>query len=635
MGKKLLYSINCRLYYKRIPFTFIFSVFFSLTAFAQTNISGIVNTYHKVVEIIPAKACVRVADISGLNVNSRVMLVQMKGASINIVNNSSYGDTTSLNEAGNYEIGAVCYIIGDSVFLFHNLLNTYNTSTGKVQLVQFAEYQSANVIDTIKAASWDSASGKGGVIAIFATLDIILNAPVFADSSGYKGGAYLLSSGTCSDFTPANGYVYNATTLTPQNGAYKGEGVATHTISQSGGRGAPANGGGGGNNHNNSGGGGANLNPGGIGGGNSSSGVSCTVSRRGEAGKAISSWNGQKTFMGGGGGAGQANSGFTVVNGGNGGGIIFIWAVNLFGNGNKISANGGNGGNSQSDGAGGGGGGGTIILHISNYSGVLSVNADGGSGGGSDNGLNFNRCYGGGGGGSGGVIYFTNSLPAITITTNGGAAGLEINREASCNPIPQTASAGSNGQLIANYNFPRSTDPAGYCQLLLPSKLIYFNAWLINRSVALSWKLDHPEFAKQFIVEKKIENGSWENFSTTNSNDNISVYSITDLSPKNGNNFYRLKVVEKNNTEYYSETRKIIAGVYKNDFMVYPNPAIDKIIVSVNNETGSLLQILDISGKTILEKKIWTHTTEIVLPRLSAGLYLAIYNGITRKLLIR
>lgn len=83
------------------------------------------------------------------------MIVQMKGASINTTAaSSSFGDTTALNEAGNYEIGTVCYIIGDSVFLFHNLLNTYNTTSGKVQLVQFAEYYAAEVIDTVKATPW-------------------------------------------------------------------------------------------------------------------------------------------------------------------------------------------------------------------------------------------------------------------------------------------------------------------------------------------------------------------------------------------------------------------------------------------------------------------------------------------------
>ena len=197
---------------------------FSVCSQPPTPIMGIVNTYHKVVEIIPSKACVRVTNIAALDVNSIVMIVQMKGASINITNTSSFGDTSSLNQAGNYEIGTVCYIIGDSVFLFHNLLNTYNTSTGKVQLVQFAEYTSADVIDTVKAASWDSTTGTGGVIAIYANQDITLNAPIYAGSSGNKGGAYYNNNGTCNFIQLAgSGFAYDITSTSNLNGAYKGE----------------------------------------------------------------------------------------------------------------------------------------------------------------------------------------------------------------------------------------------------------------------------------------------------------------------------------------------------------------------------------------------------------------------------
>ena len=78
-----------------------------------TPISGIVNSYYSVVEVIPAKACVRLNTTAGLNYNDKVMIVQMKGAGINTSNSSSFGDTTSLNNAGNYEIGAVCHVDGD------------------------------------------------------------------------------------------------------------------------------------------------------------------------------------------------------------------------------------------------------------------------------------------------------------------------------------------------------------------------------------------------------------------------------------------------------------------------------------------------------------------------------------------
>ena len=124
-NKNLQSNSGLSVWIKRI--VIITCSFFSFfIGFAQTPISGIVNTYHSVVEVIPAKACLRVTNISSLDVNSRVMIVQMKGASIITSTGATFGDTISLNEAGNYEIGTVCYIIGDSVFLFHNLHMPYD-----------------------------------------------------------------------------------------------------------------------------------------------------------------------------------------------------------------------------------------------------------------------------------------------------------------------------------------------------------------------------------------------------------------------------------------------------------------------------------------------------------------------------
>ena len=39
-------------------------------------------------------------------------------------NTAAFGDVI-INNAGNYEIGTICFIKDDSVFLFHSLLNNY------------------------------------------------------------------------------------------------------------------------------------------------------------------------------------------------------------------------------------------------------------------------------------------------------------------------------------------------------------------------------------------------------------------------------------------------------------------------------------------------------------------------------
>lgn len=602
-----------------------------------TNISGIVNTYHKVVEVIPAKACLRVNSTTGLNLGNMVMLIQMKGASILTANNASFGDTTSLNGAGNYEVGTICYIIGDSVFLYHNLVNTYDAAAS-VQLVRFAEYYAANVIDTVKAARWDSAAGTGGVIAIYTEDELIMNAPIFADTLGFRGGVFYSNTATCGLFQPAGtDFAYPITSTTNLNGAYKGESVANLATPINSAKGAPANGGGGGNNHNNSGGGGANLTAGGNGGGNSSgTPIGCaTTGNYGRAGKALSSWGGKKIFMGGGAGAGHANNGGPTFNyGGNGGGIIFIWTNNLTGNNYKITANGGKGGDSQADGAGGGGAGGTIIMNVANYTGGVTVSTMGGNGGDSYNDNSIVRCFGGGGGGSGGAVYFSTNIPPVTVFINSGAGGQEFNRNAGCN-APVAGANGNTGQVFSNYTFTKSTHPAAYCTFLLPVKLLYFEAKKINTSVALTWETDQPEMARYFIIEKRTVTGYWSELHRVNSNPGKHKYVFEDQHPFSGNNFYRIKTEETSGTAYYSATRKVWFGPDKNSFVIYPNPASGPVILKAAFETGQLLQVRDMTGRIILQQNISGNSTWLQLPILPAGIYSIRYKDETKKLMIR
>lgn len=620
---------------------FLFSIltcYFNLS-YSQTPISGIVNTYYKVEDIIPAKACILIADPTGLGYNDKVMLVQMKGATINTSNDANFGNIASLNNVGNYEIGTVCTVIGDSVFLTFMLLNSY-TVADKVQLVKIPQYISARVTSTLRAAPWNNATGTGGVLALIANDDLILDAPVSGDSSGYRGGAYRFSTGTCGNTffpPPANGYAYNATDLDPQNGAFKGEGVAEVDIAISGGRGAPANGGGGGNNHNNGGGGGANILAGGIGGGNSSV-AGCRLNRQGFAGKPLNNSGGNKIFMGGGGGAGQANNTVTVNprGGGHGGGIVFISANNLIGNGNIISANGQSGGSTIGDGASGGGAGGTIILNINNYIGTATIGVNGGQGGAINNEFNNQRCYGGGGGGSGGAIYFSGAAPAITANVSGGLAGAETNR-LNCG-APNPPSAGTNGQLASNYTYRSSLVlESSYCALLLPVDLVWFKARYTNGHVQLNWEIAHPETADRFIVERSGDGSTWTSINELRAIDDISLYRDIDLSPQSKTNYYRLKMFDKNSIVNYSAVQKIYIPS-KNDLVkIYPNPAHKKIIITGKISSFTKLFLYDLSGKLLWEKKLITnHTTvEIDLPDLSRGIYILKVEDAVTKLFIR
>lgn len=586
-------------------------------------------------EVIPAKACVRVGNPAGLAQNDRALLIQMKGASINTASSSAFGDTVSMANAGNYELGTICYIRGDSVFFVYMLLNSYTVS-GKVQLVRVPEYSSAIVTDTLRASPWNNTTGMGGVVAIYVDNDLTLNAPISADSSGFRGGGYRLSNGTCNNTPGANGYDYNANSLAPQNGAFKGEGVADVATAQSGGRGAPANGGGGGNNHNNGGAGGANLSAGGDGGGNSSS-TGCNLAYVGKGGKALSSYGGTKLYLGGGGGAGHVNNGFVVSNGGgHGGGIVFVRANTLIGNSQIISANGQVGGAAASDGASGGGGGGTVVMAVTNYSGGATIAANGGQGGTEDDGLNINKCYGSGGGGSGGVIYFSGATPALTVTTAGGAAGPEINHDVSCHAAVSSA-AGTAGSVVQNYSYFESLVlTSNYCSSLLPVSLEYFTAQRNQQGVLLSWKTGQADAIESFTVEKMTGNHEWTALALLPAQVAVDRYQFTDGTLKPGNNLYRLLTVLHSGERSYSAIRSILVASDLQPLMVYPNPATNRLLLT--GGTGpATMNLFDVSGKLVWKTRLIFSQgrVEISLPAITEGVYMLQVGQAVRRLVIR
>lgn len=589
------------------------------TLLSQTNISGIVNSYYKVNGINYSQSGLKLDNVSGLATNDRVMIIQMKGASVNTTNTNSFGSITSLNDAGNYELATVCAVRSDSVFLLQQLLRTYSVAD-KVQLIKIPRYVSANVTAPLEAATWDSASGKGGVLAIIVSETLTLNATVSATAKGFKGGSFYKDGGGCASNAFQN-YAYNPTPTTyfiysnVQLGAWKGESVSDLPLAMDGGKGACANGGGGGNNHNNGGGGGSNIASAGKGGDNLST-VGCTGQQAAIGGYALSSNSGAKIFFGGGGGAGHANNTASSLGGGYGGGIIFIQAQTLVSNGFTISANGAAGGDIFGDGAGGGGGGGTIILSINNYTDVVSIEAKGGNGGQVDDELISGRCYGEGGGGSGGVVYFSAAQPAGNVSVAGGAKGVKLN--STC--ASSTGTNGNTGSQVINYGYMESGTLSGCGAAVLDVSLLYFRANTSGNTVLLQWAVTNISNTV-FLVERR-KNGSWIRIADIPANTNNAVYSFRDLTVTAGTYQYRLKSITNQKFSYSSIQQVIIKD---GEQSIHYDLLTNKLFIRGRIDKDDALQIIDLSGKCIFLRKFptpvekWNLTTEF----LRNGMYIA------------
>lgn len=451
----------------------------SLTLQGQ-SISGIINSYYKVTAITHPSATLTVTNASGLVPGTKVLLIQMKGASLNSTQTASFGSISALNTAGNFEFNVVCSVAGNTVLLKHQLVNTYN-ATGQLQLVTVPQYTSVTVTDTLTAAAWDPVTGTGGILAFNATDTVYLNAPVSVSGKGFNGGALQNFTLPTYDCTWAVTVTNFGMALVPgpnqyYSGAPKGEGIADFLANNEYGKGRWANGGGGGNNHNTGGGGGANYGAGGNGGNRSNEGTfNCHGTNPGIGGAALSgsgySPAANRIFLGGGGGTGHMNN-TRGLPGGNGGGICIIKAKVITSSGEKILSNGDRPYNAlcstdpyqaEGDGGGGGGAGGTVVLNVDQVNGTCTVEVNGAAGSNSSYHAvsPVGDCTGPGGGGGGGVLWTkTAAMPGgLTLSANGGANGVVSTNSliAACRGSANGATAGAAGAAVFNYSQPEGT----------------------------------------------------------------------------------------------------------------------------------------------------------------------------------
>jgi hypothetical protein len=592
-------------------------------SFSQ-NISGVVNVYSKVLWADSAKGSVKLANVSGFGayVGHKVMLVQMKGATIDQANSASYGSITAIKEAGYYEIGTICGFVSDTM-IFERKFNNFYDVTGYVQCVIFPKYTAdVTVTDTLKAQAWDSTAGTGGIIALEVPGSIFLNKPIYADGKGFKGGEYLNYSSGCS-FTPGTTnyfMAYNASgTL---QGGKKGEGITVYNTGQEYGRGKLATGGGGGNRFNAGGAGGSNYGTGGLG-GNRIAGA-CQSNSQAEGGLSLSSYYSQgRIFFGGGGGGGHSNDDYGL-GGGDGGGIVYIKAAAIVANAalpadNKISANGARPSRilpagsspsnaSSSDGSGGGGGGGTLIINVPAYTGNITVEATGAKGGDSEVGGNL-QCCGPGGGGGGGVIQLSLASTPVNLSTNtlGGANGVSLTTFASC-PVgsANAATAGSAGTTSYNFTLAAPKDSSPVCTQLVPLYTdVAISGYQQGNMRYITATVSNKENIQQCLLQQSF---TGTNFLTIAAQSSSSYqYYFTDAAAPGKAVVYRIKVVTKDGGLVYSPVLRMGTG-QKDKLLsvsVFPNPSRQKVSVQVYSakaESGEI-SIVNAQGSILRRQK--------------------------------
>jgi hypothetical protein len=614
---------------------------------AGQSVSGTVNSYYAVTAVNTAVNTVTLTTASGLTPGQRVLLYQAKGAVINSSNSSGYGDITTLNNAGGYEFNTVCSINGNEVWLVYAMLHSYDPA-GLVQLVTVPSSPAITVAGALSAASWNPATGTGGIVALESSGTITLNADINVSGQGFLGGQLVnnpIPPYNCDWFTNVSDYYYPLPASGDYTGGMKGEGITLYITNEEYGMGKLANGGGGGNNTNTGGAGGGNYGPGGNGGQRAGeSFFSCHGTNPGIGGEGLSAFGytvaSNRIFFGGGGGAGQENNGVGTP-GANGGGIILLSAPAIIGGGGRLLASGLQPKNptntdplqAEGDGGGGGGGGGTIILNSTTVSGAVTADVSGGRGSNSSN--LVNDCTGPGGGGAGGVAWSAGGVfPAVvSVNLNGGANGVVSSgsSKTACVGSANGATAGSTGNSQTGYSLPVSG--AKTCTILANSALQYFTATRTGDDVRLNWALTSPAAAgdiQNFVLQRSLGGNQFDTLSTIVCTTNQETFGYDDAAPTiEGPLAYRLAWVDQSGKWSYSRVIAVPGkpGPDAASLRIFPNPATDRLLFTVTSTTteSAMIQVSNGLGQALHIQTVTLHegmnTVSVPLTMLSPGVY--------------
>lgn len=157
----------------------------------------------------------------------------------------------------------------------------------------------------------------------------------------------------------------------------------------------------------------------------------------------------------------------------------------------------------------------------------------------------------------------------------------------------------------------------------LPVTLTTFTVAKEGEAALLNWATTSETNSDRFEIERSQNGKQWGVIGTKKSNGestSIKTYNFVDSEPLNGENLYRLKMVDLDGTFAYSRIESISFEGLAASF--YPNPVAEKLIIKSNdfNKVKSVM-IFDASGRTVYQS-LTVPSREINVENLSSGIYL-------------
>ena len=151
-----------------------------------------------------------------------------------------------------------------------------------------------------------------------------------------------------------------------------------------------------------------------------------------------------------------------------------------------------------------------------------------------------------------------------------------------------------------------------------------------GNNIEVNWKVENQVNIRSYEVERSTDGANFANVHSQIANNNSTGnYNWLDKQPATGDNYYRIKNVDRDGSFAYSKIVKVNRVVAAGEISVYPNPVTDGIIrLHLKNmaEGNYTVRLLNVAGQVLLVKEIentgGSITTPIIIPNeLAKGMY--------------
>jgi hypothetical protein len=137
----------------------------------------------------------------------------------------------------------------------------------------------------------------------------------------------------------------------------------------------------------------------------------------------------------------------------------------------------------------------------------------------------------------------------------------------------------------------------------LPVTLVGFTVKKEGQTANLIWATTYESNSDYFNVEHSTNGKVWNTLSevpASYQNIGLKYYGFTHDAPSAGANYYRLKMVDNDQSYTYSKIR-VLSFEKTYQLAIYPNPTVEKILINLDHwENVANIKILNLQGKALL-----------------------------------